>query len=92
MLFNETTLWITGGLPQITQTTELVTLADDKLKVDFGPDLPMPLFGHCIVAINDSFMIIGGYSEVPHERWERNKRASGIFCTELISVHIGKKI
>ena len=48
-------------MPQITKTTELVTLANDKLKVDFGPDLPMPLFGHCIVAVNDAFVIIGGY-------------------------------
>ena len=63
LVINDTSLWITGGLPEITQSTEIVSLVENKLTSETGPDLPMPLFGHCLVPIPDgNYMIIGGYT------------------------------
>ena len=55
-------LWITGGNPgpnPPTMSTEIVL--EDGTVLD-GLDLPMPLTGHCIIAIdNTTIMLIGGF-------------------------------
>ena len=62
LLENESELWITGGynndIPS--DTTEIVFSVLDSLFSIPGPKLPMSLFGHCLVKINEeSFMVIG---------------------------------
>ena len=56
-------VWITGGNPgpnPPTKSSEIIL--EDGLSVLDGIDLPMPLTGHCIVAINSTtLMLIGGY-------------------------------
>ena len=57
-------LWVTGGLDQSDnelKTTEFVT---KEGKTSKGPDLPLALFGHAIVALNRGvFILIGGRSD-----------------------------
>ena len=63
------TLWVTGGEDQPgyfkpgkkLKTTELVT---KEGKTSEGPDLPLSLYGHAIVALNSGvFILIGGNSD-----------------------------
>ena len=63
IVFNDNTLWVTGGNngnvpnPQYLASTEYVTMTGTMI----GPDLPMALYKHAMVAINSTFsMVIGG--------------------------------
>ena len=57
IVYNDNTLWVTGGAYHT--STEYVTMAGTML----GPDLPMALDGHAMVAINSaSSMVIGGFT------------------------------
>ena len=61
IVLDDNTLWVTGGLNSggYLATTEYVTVTGTML----GPDLPMALQGHAMVAINRTCsMVIGGYS------------------------------
>ena len=69
IVINDNTLWVTGGWnypPGYLASTEYVTLTGTML----GPDLPMALSHHAMVAINSTCsMVIGGYSNnnyLPH--------------------------
>ena len=61
IVLNDNTLWVTGGYhTSILASTEYVTLTET---ID-GPDLPMALAHHAMVAINSTCsMVIGGYDE-----------------------------
>ena len=64
IVLNGNTLWITGGYPPLA-STEYVTITGTLA----GPDLPMALYGHAMVAINNTHSIViggndGGYSGV----------------------------
>jgi len=68
MLIDPAILWITGGLTpnpdfpvDITlSSTEFVSLRYPNVN-QFGPELPVPTWGHCIVQLNESSaMLIGG--------------------------------
>ena len=62
LLENDSELWITGGYnnDRPSDTTEIVFSVLDSLFSIPGPKLPMSLFGHCLVKINEeSFMVIG---------------------------------
>ena len=55
---NSKTMWITGGLaPQnsdekpIRSSTELVSIYGGN---KMGPELPRPLYGHCLLRLNES--------------------------------------
>ena len=55
IIINDNTLWVTGGAYHT--STEYVTMAGTML----GPDLPMTLSHHAMVAINSTCaMVIGG--------------------------------
>ena len=60
IVFNDNALWITGGFNhnvEVLASTEYVTMT----KTMSGPDLPIALQSHTMVAINKTFsMIIGG--------------------------------
>ena len=62
---NSTTFWITGGLATETtwdaakQSTEFISVLGPQFS-EMGPELPMPLFGHCLQRINDSTAILIG--------------------------------
>jgi len=63
-VINDTLLWMTGGLGlgglQIHETTEFIDLTT-QLAVA-GPDLPAELYGHCMVSINETTVLLtGGY-------------------------------
>jgi hypothetical protein len=60
IVINDNTLWVTGGYNSgILASTEYVTLTGTII----GPDLPMALSAHALVAINSSCsMVIGGHS------------------------------
>ena len=60
IVLNDKILWVTGGSNGgKLASTEYVTVTGTML----GPDLPMALFHHAMVAINSSCsMVIGGYS------------------------------
>ena len=62
VVFNNNSLWITGGEdPQPTGTSEFVTLADGNLYNYEGPRLPVNVLGHCMLALNETtFMLTGG--------------------------------
>ena len=58
-VFNEKTLWITGGYissNQKTDTSEYVTLEGSKI----GPPLPKVLGSHAMAKINGSYSIVVG--------------------------------
>jgi N-acetylneuraminic acid mutarotase len=67
IVFNDNTLWVTGGygggggagtVAVYFASTEYVTVTGTMP----GPDLPMDLYKHAMVAINSTFsMVIGGY-------------------------------
>ena len=61
VVLSNNTLWVTGGLDQSCnrlKTTEFVT---KEGKTSKGPDLPLALCGHAIVALNRGvFILIGG--------------------------------
>ena len=63
-MVNSATWLITGGWDGIdppTDTTE-VWSSVDGLFLEFGPDLPLPLRGHCQVTLNYSYVfVLGGY-------------------------------
>ena len=63
VVLSSNTLWVTGGRDQSyypVKTTELVT---KEGKTSKGPDLPLALSGHAIVALNSGvFILIGGWS------------------------------
>ena len=61
IVFNDNTLWITGGFNgTLLVSTEYVTVTGTI----FGPNLPMALAHHAMVAINSTCsMVIGGYDE-----------------------------
>ena len=61
IVLNDKTLWVTGGSVNSGSlaSTEYVTVTGSML----GPDLPMALSDHTMVAINSTCsMVIGGYS------------------------------
>ena len=61
IVLNDNTLWVTGGRNSggLLASTEYVTMTGTML----GPDMPMGLSGHAMVAINSTCsMVIGGYS------------------------------
>ena len=60
MVINDNTLWVTGGYNGgYLASTDYVTATGTML----GPDLPMALCRHVMVAINSTFsMVIGGYN------------------------------
>ena len=62
-------LWILGGLgvDSILKTTEIITPPSmepfGRWKVTRGPDLPLPLFGHCVLKLsNGKIMLSGGFN------------------------------
>ena len=61
IVINGNTLWVTGGSNVVRlASTEYVTMTETML----GPDLPMALGGHALVAINSTCsMVIGGLSD-----------------------------
>ena len=62
VVLSNNTLWVTGGYDQSLndlKTTEFVTKDGQTSQ---GPELPLALFGHSIVALNSgAFILIGGY-------------------------------
>ena len=65
VVLSNNTLWVTGGgygqISKRVKTTELVT---KEGKTSKGPDLPLALSRHAIVALNSGvFIIIGGESD-----------------------------
>ena len=61
IIINDHTLWVTGGYTEsaFTASTEFVTMTGTIL----GPDLPIALEKHAMVAINSTCsIVIGGYS------------------------------
>ena len=64
VVLSQNTVWVTGGYDHqsknFLKTTELVT---KEGKTSKGPDLPLALCDHAIVALNSGvFILIGGYS------------------------------
>ena len=63
VVLNDNTLWVTGGYnsaSEILASTEYVTLTETII----GPDLPMAIAHHAMVAINSTCsMVIGGHDE-----------------------------
>ena len=59
-------LWVTGGLDgnSILKTTEILKETSDGIwKSQKGPDLPKPLFGHCVEMLrNGNVLLSGGFN------------------------------
>lgn len=56
-------LWITGGLDDksILETTEILEeTKDGKLIIYEGPNLPKPLFGHCLEVLRNGRVLLSG--------------------------------
>ena len=60
IVLNDNTLWITGGSNDgLLASTEYVRMTGTMP----GPDMPMALYDHAMVAINSTYsMVIGGWS------------------------------
>jgi hypothetical protein len=79
VVWNSTTLWMTGGWVGIwTKSTEFVQLTGTTP----GPDLPLEVYDHCLVSLNDTtVLLIGGvlqsgttskatfYYDTDHKTW-----------------------
>ena len=65
-VFNEKTLWITGGYigSQKTDTSEYVTLKGSKI----GPSLPKVLGNHAMAKINESYSIVVGGKDTSKDK------------------------
>ena len=67
IVLNNGRIWILGGLgvDSILASTELLEEDDNGIwKVHRGPDLPKPLFGHCVESIQDGkIILVGGFSD-----------------------------
>ncbi len=92
VLFNGTTLWVTGGhsLSNIaTNTSEWLSLSaaaslDGSLeKMSEGIKLPMPMASHCLEMINDNTAVIYGGSEAPDAAWTISLNAATSFYFSL---------
>ena len=75
MVRNDNTLWVTGGSnPNKLASTEYVTMTGTMP----GPDLPLALEQHAMVAINSSCsMVIGGRKNAPN--WSDSSYVSATF-------------
>ena len=63
-MLNNSTLWVTGGYDQSLNDLRNTELVTKEGKTSKGPDLPLALFGHAIVALNSGvFILIGGQSD-----------------------------
>ena len=62
----DTSLWISGGIMDnnVYESSEFIIIGEDgNITTSKGPDLPIPLFKHAMVSINNTLsMIIGGLS------------------------------
>ena len=67
IVLNNGRIWILGGLgvDSVLKTTEILEEeANGKWKVHKGPDLPKPLFGHCVENIQDGkVVLVGGFDK-----------------------------
>ena len=79
IVLNDKTLWVTGGGNDGNgglTSTEYVK----ETGIMFGPDLPMILYRHAMVAINSTFsMVIGGNSYVYSFAWTMVQLSSTFF-------------
>ena len=81
IIFNHKALWVTGGYLELTlypiASTEYITVTGTML----GPDLPMALYSHAMVAINSTCsMVIGGLnSNAPYGSPDGHYLASTFF-------------
>ena len=60
MAINSHQLWITGGLNgyNYLASTEIVDLTSyPAATVDQGPEMPIPMYGHCLVKLNESTVL-----------------------------------
>ena len=68
-------------MDSILKTTEILEeTTDGKWKVTKGPDLPKPLFGHCVVALGGGKVLLSGgfdggdHSDISQEfEWNEDK-------------------
>jgi hypothetical protein len=81
VVMNGNTLWLTGGVildGTATKSTEFVQLTGTSP----GPDLPLRVYGHCLVSLNDTtVLLIGGllvnltrskatfFYDINHQTW-----------------------
>ena len=78
LVLNGTTLWITGGYSSGVKlaSTEFVTTTGTLE----GPNMPIDLISHAIVAINSTCsMVIGGWSDEYRQHWTEDGRVSFTF-------------
>ena len=83
-------LWVTGGLGDdaILRTTEILEeTTNGNWKVSRGPDLPKPLFGHCLEILrNGNVILVGGFDgkdqEDVTEEFEWTDKDSGKWSTK----------
>ena len=80
VVFNESTLWIVGGLDKndtALSTTEFISVDRGST---LGPELPFSIRGHCMIKLSDNTIyVIGGYQRnKAHQRQKRH--VSNIEC------------
>ena len=64
VVLSNNTLWVTGGEDQSWKTLKTTELVTKEGKTSKGPDLPLALEDHAIVALNSGvFILIGGWSD-----------------------------
>ena len=64
VVLSNNTLWVTGGLDQSHNTLKTTEYVTKEGKTSKGPDLPLALRSHAIVALNRGvFILIGGCSD-----------------------------
>ena len=64
VVLSNNTLWVTGGLDQSGNRLKSTECVTKEGKTSKGPDLPLALCHHAIVALNRGvFILIGGYSD-----------------------------
>ena len=61
VMLNSHLWWITGGLDAADNSTLRTSiLVNSDLEVTPGPDLPLPLRGHCLLKLNETHVLLNG--------------------------------
>ena len=63
VVLNDNTLWVTGGEDQWNRYLKSTEIVTKDGKTSRGPDLPLAVMGHAIVALDSggAFILIGGH-------------------------------
>lgn len=97
-------MWITGGTDgvfgdfEITAATSILDMLSEPPSVKAGPDLPMPMYGHKMVQIHDTLVMVFNDKKTFMFDWLSMTWSNGpdvsssVFSCEVMTGKNGEKI